>query len=97
MAFWVTFGEDEQGNDLNTTEIYTWYGDWIEGPAIADEYKRKGHCTVQINHCEAAVLGGVTDDSTFRDDIVIFNFEDAKWKQGPRYFKCVINLIHRFM
>jgi len=83
MAFWVTFGEDEQGNDLNTTEIYTWYGDWIEGPAIADEYKRKGHCTVQINHCEAAVLGGVTDDTTFRDDIVIFNFEDAKWKQGP--------------
>jgi len=83
MAFWVTFGEDETGNDLNTTEIYTWYGDWIQGPGIAEEYKRKGHCAVQINSCEGAILGGVTDDTTFRDDIVIFNFEDAKWKQGP--------------
>ena len=61
------------------------YGDWIQGPGIAEEYKRKGHCAVQINSCEGAILGGVTDDTTFRDDIVIFNFEDAKWKQGPRY------------
>ena len=29
MAFWVTFGEDETGNDLNTTEIYTWYSKMI--------------------------------------------------------------------
>ena len=47
----------------------------------------EGHCAVQINDCEAAVLGGVTNDTEFRDDILIFNFDDAKWKLGPR---CVI-------
>ena len=44
----------------------------------------EGHCAVQINDCEAAVLGGVTNDTEFRDDILIFNFDDAKWKLGPR-------------
>ena len=45
----------------------------------------EGHCAVQINYCEAALLGGVTNDTEFRDDILIFNFDDAKWKVGPRY------------
>ena len=44
----------------------------------------EGHCAVQINDCEAAVFGGVTNDTEFRDDILIFNFDDAKWKLGPR-------------
>ena len=82
--YWVTFGEDELGSDLSSTEILTWYGDWIQGPNLTSEFARKGHCALQINECEAAILGGVSDDVNYRDDILIFNFEDAKWKQGPK-------------
>lgn len=85
MIYWVTFGEDDQGNDLSSTEYLSWYGEsWKTGPSLDPSYARKDHCTVQINKCEAAVLGGVSNDTAFRDDILIFNFEDAKWKLGPR-------------
>ena len=81
----MTFGEDESGNYLSTTEYLPWYGEsWKPGPSLAESYARKGHCTVQINKCEAAVLGGVSNETDYRDDILIFNFEDAKWKLGPQ-------------
>jgi len=84
LIYWVTFGEDELGNDLSSSEYLPWYGEhWRSGPALDAEYARKGHCAVQINPCEAAILGGVSNDTNYRDDILIFNFEDAKWKQGP--------------
>ena len=84
MIYWVTFGEDDQGNDLSSTEYLSWYGEaWKTGPSLPAEYARKGHCAVQINKIEAAILGGVSAGSTYRDDILIFNFEDAKWKVGP--------------
>jgi len=85
LIYWVTFGEDDSGNDLSSTEYLPWYGEsWKSGPSVDAEYARKGHCAVQINYCEAALLGGVTNDTEFRDDILIFNFDDAKWKVGPR-------------
>ena len=88
LIYWVSFGEDDTGGDLSSTEYLPWYGEsWKSGPSLDAEYARKGHCAVQINKCEAAILGGVTTndtDLTYRDDILIFNFEDAKWKLGPR-------------
>ena len=78
MAFWMTFVKDKNDNDLTTTEIYTKLGQWIEGPGLNDTYLPKTERSiVQFKSipCESAILGGVTNDNTFRDDIVIFNFE----------------------
>ena len=44
MIYWVTFGEDDSGNDLSSTEYLPWYGEsWKSGPSLDAEYARKGH------------------------------------------------------
>ena len=40
----MTFGEDDSGNDLSSTEYLPWYGEsWKSGPSLDAEYARKGH------------------------------------------------------
>jgi hypothetical protein len=93
----VTFGEDNQGNELSTTEMLMWYGDWIKGPSLPTEYRRQDHCSVQINSCEIAIIGGFRDDGvaglTLLDDILIYNFEDGRWKKGPMCVYSISNQI----
>jgi hypothetical protein len=44
LIYWVTFGEDDSGNDLSSTEYLPWYGEsWKSGPSVDAEYARKGH------------------------------------------------------
>lgn len=43
---------------------------------------RKGHCSVQINSCEVALIGG-SDMTTNLDTIDIYNFKTNTWRAGP--------------
>jgi len=45
LIYWVTFGEDDTGNELSSSEYLPWYGEsWKSGPSLGAEYARQGHC-----------------------------------------------------
>ena len=67
------------------TEIYTDNNYWTEGPKLRSPVKY--HCTVQINECETAIVGGQRDytdgdENGFRH-IDIYNWNTETWRTGP--------------
>ena len=45
---------------------------------------RYDHCTVQIDDCRAAVIGGTADGTTNVSPLIeVYNFEDHAWEDGP--------------
>ena len=56
------------------------YMNWMEGPELRNP--RAGHCSVQIDNCKAAVIGGnVMDPDPFID---VYDFVDGRWYEGPK-------------
>ena len=47
---------------------------------------RSGHCMVQINEDEVALIGGseLQSNLTYYDTIDIYNFEENTWREGPQ-------------
>lgn len=93
--WWISGGEGPTGGggstELKSSELLMWYGKWEEGPNLPLAYD--GHCAIQTNECETAVLGGRSGTNEL-DYIFIYNWEDERWKAGPRlevdraFFQC---------
>jgi len=52
---------------------------------------RSGHCMVQINEDEVALIGGseLQSNLTYYDSIDIYNFEENTWREGPQLAEAI--------
>ncbi len=90
----VSFGESSGLEVTATMDQKPWYdkNGWRETAEIPplppnnNMDARQGHCMIQINSFEVAILGGFqADDTSELDKVLIYNFEKKTWRYGPEY------------
>merc|ERR1712156_507109 len=77
---WLVSGGQENGDGTDLNSLY-WLDEhlrWTELDTMMPEAKSY-HCSVQINDCEIAIIGG-TNATTAID---IYNYKENTWRQGP--------------
>ena len=79
-------------NNVTSKSIYFLDENFIwttEGSELPTE--RIKHCSIQINDCEVAFIGGERGDINDDNKIIdIWNYKKGTWRIGPRYIVLII-------